>query len=92
MKREERRGEEGRGGVGGGGEMGEGVGKGGEGEGGKEWGGERTEGAHFLALLLLSSDLLLEGCHHSLVCLGPKHLVWLPACSKICTLHKEEDN
>ena len=40
--------------------------------------------------LLLSSDLLLEGCHHPLVCLSPKNLVWLPARSKVCTLHKEK--
>ena len=97
---EERRGERRGGGVGGwemgrrGGRWGEGVDRGGEEEGreGKEWGGERREGTHFLALLLLSSDLLLQGCNHSLVCLGPEHLVWLPACSKVCTLHMEEDN
>ena len=40
--------------------------------------------------LLLSSYLLLEGCHHPLVCLSPKNLVWLPARSKVCTLHKEK--
>ena len=78
---EERRGKRGGQGRRGGGKERKGMGRGGE-----------EEGAHFLALLLLSSDLLLQGCHHSLVCLGPEHLVWLPACSKVCTLHMEEDN
>ena len=83
----EDRGEEGEGGVGR--ERRKEGAKGGRERGRWEERGE-GEGTHFLELLLLSSDLLLEGCHHPLVCLSPKNLVWLSARSKVCTLHKEE--
>ena len=65
-------------------------GKEGEKEGGRREERGEGEGTHFLELLLLSSDLLLEGCHHPLVCLSPKHFVRLSARSKVCTLHEEE--
>ena len=73
-------------------EEGRGEGRERGGKGGREAGRERGEGegTHFLELLLLSSDLLLEGCHHPLVCLSPKHFVRLSARSKVCTLHEEE--
>ena len=96
MEREDKGEEgEGKGGVGRGGRKGrrEGEGKGwkeGEKEGGRWKERGEGEGTHFLEPLLLSSYLLLEGCHHPLVCLSPKNLVWLPARSKVCTLHKEE--
>jgi len=46
-----------------------------------------NDGAYFLTLLLLNSNLLIQGGHHPLVCLGPHHLVWLPPSSKVRTLH-----
>ena len=49
--------------------------------------GRNGSGAYFLALLLLDSNLLIEGSHHPLVCLGPEHLIRLPPRNKVRTLH-----